>query len=84
MRTAKDWAVVILAISFGVALILVCAAVLWNALHNGQAGLSVTENDTQLLMAWGGGIIGILGAVVGGRIGERRDQTQRPPRKDQP
>ena len=68
-RPSKDWAVIILATAFGIALIVVTAAVLYTAINNGKAGLAVTETDVQLLTGWGGGVIGILGAYVGFRAG---------------
>ena len=63
----KDWAVIVLAAALGTALIVITVAVLWVSLHNGKPGLAVAETDVQLLMAWGGGIIGIVGAYVGYR-----------------
>lgn len=56
----------ILAVSLGVAFNIFCFAVLWTAVTS-DAPLS--ENATQVLTGWGGGIIGILGAYVGYRIG---------------
>jgi hypothetical protein len=39
-------------------------AVLWAAIDNkGNEGIS--ENGTQVLTGWGGGILGVLGAYVG-------------------
>lgn len=56
----------ILAISLGLAFNIFCLAVLYTAVTS-DAPLS--ENATQVLTGWGGGIIGILGAYVGYRIG---------------
>ena len=67
----RDWAVLVLASAFGAALLVVTAAILWAATHNGQPGLAVTQADVELLMAWGGGIIGVLGAYIGFRAGEK-------------
>lgn len=73
----RDWVMMALAIAFGAALIIVTVAILWTALHNGKAGLAVTSTDAELLMAWGGGIIGIIGAYVGFRAGDtRRDRNR--------
>jgi hypothetical protein len=57
---------VILAVSLAVAFNMFTLAVLWTAIEN-DAPLS--ENATQVLTGWGGGIIGILGAYIGYRIG---------------
>jgi len=57
---------VILAISLGAAFNIFCFAVLYTAVTS-DAPLS--ENATQVLTGWGGGIIGILGAYIGYRIG---------------
>jgi hypothetical protein len=57
---------VILAVSLAVAFNLFTLAVLYTAIQN-DAPLS--ENATQVLTGWGGGIIGILGAYIGYRIG---------------
>ena len=70
----RDWAVIILATALGAALLVVTAAILWAATHNGKNGLAVTETDIQLLMAWGGGIIGVLGAYVGFKAGSKHDE----------
>jgi hypothetical protein len=51
--------------------------VLYDALFSSTSGLS--ENATQILTGWGGGIIGILGAVFGYRAGQA---TDRPPPND--
>jgi hypothetical protein len=57
---------VILAVSLGLAFNIFCIAVLYTAVTS-DAPLS--ENATQVLTGWGGGVIGILGAYVGYRIG---------------
>ena len=77
-RASKDWAVIILAAAFGIALIVVTVAVLWTAINNGKPGLAVTEQDVQLLTGWGGGVIGVLGAYVGFRAGDRQDHEGEP------
>jgi hypothetical protein len=56
----------ILAISLGIAFNMFTLAVLYTAVDN-DAPLS--ENATQVLTGWGGGIVGILGAYIGYRIG---------------
>lgn len=57
---------VILALALALAFNIFTLAVLYTAVQN-DAPLS--ENATQVLTGWGGGIIGILGAYIGYRIG---------------
>ena len=64
---AADWVAIILAIALGVGLNCFCFAVLWDALRSDTPGLS--ENATQVLTGWGGGMVGVLGAYVGWKIG---------------
>jgi hypothetical protein len=64
----RDWIALTLAIGMCTALNVMTIAVLYDALVNhADAGLS--ENATQILTGWGGGIIGILGTVFGYRAG---------------
>ena len=72
-RAHRDWAVIILAASLGVALVVVTAAIVYTAVNNPRGGLAVNETDVQLLTGWGGGIIGIIGAYVGFRASDRRN-----------
>jgi hypothetical protein len=64
---AHLWVVaVILAAGLATALNLFCFAVLYEAIfHTRTSGVS--ENATQILTGWGGGIVGILGAFIGYR-----------------
>ena len=43
-----------------------CLAVLYTAI---ESDAPLSENATQVLTGWGGGIIGILGAYIGYRVG---------------
>jgi hypothetical protein len=66
---SRDWIAFTLAIGLCTALNLMVAAILYDAIKNpAQAGIS--ENATQILTGWGGGIVGILGAVFGYRAGQ--------------
>ena len=64
---ARDWLGIVLAIGICTALNVIVFAVLYDAIVSAQSGLS--ENATQVLTGWGGGIIGILGAMVGYKAG---------------
>jgi len=57
---------VILAVALALAFNIFCLAVLYTAVRQETA---LSENATQVLTGWGGGIIGILGAYIGYRIG---------------
>lgn len=69
----RDWVAIILAVALGTAMNIFTFAVLYDALINQEAGLS--ENATQVLTGWGGGIIGILGAVFGYTAGQAGKPT---------
>ena len=56
----------VLAGSLGLAFNIFCFAVLYTAVTS-DAPLS--ENATQVLTGWGGGIIGVIGAYIGYRVG---------------
>lgn len=62
----RDWVALILAVGLVTAMNTFTLAVLWDAVTSQESGLS--ENATQVLTGWGGGIIGILGAVFGARL----------------
>jgi len=62
-KTGATLVALVLAVGMATALNLFCVAVLWDAISSAGPGLS--ENATQILTGWGGGIIGILGTVFG-------------------
>ncbi|HKE79013.1 MAG TPA: hypothetical protein VKB54_06880 [Solirubrobacteraceae bacterium] len=67
---ALGWVAILLAIGLATALNMITFAVLYVAVFGSSdvpGGLS--ENATQVLTGWGGGIVGILGAFVGYRLG---------------
>jgi hypothetical protein len=70
-RRDHQWIVaVVLAVGLAVALNLFTFAVLYEALfHTSESGVS--ENATQILTGWGGGIVGIIGAYVGYQAGTK-------------
>jgi hypothetical protein len=63
---------VVLAVGIVTATNLFTVAVLADAVFSAGPGLS--ENATQVLTGWGGGIIGVIGAVVGYRVGQTSEQ----------
>jgi hypothetical protein len=66
-KEARDLVAVILAIGLVSGLNFLMFAILWDALNSDTPGIS--ENATQILIGWGGGIIGILGGYVGFKAG---------------
>lgn len=70
---ATDIVGLILAVGICTALNVITAAVMWDALTSDSAGIS--ENATQILTGWGGGIIGVIGALVGYRLGKARGEA---------
>lgn len=65
----RDWIALTLAIGLATALNLIVAAILYDAVRD-PANAGISENATQILTGWGGGIIGILGAVFGYKAGQ--------------
>lgn len=63
----QSWAILVLASGLALALNLIVVGVVWDAIYSEGPGLS--DNATQVLTGWGGGIIGIIGAYVGYRVG---------------
>jgi hypothetical protein len=61
--------VVALVLSIGIctALNLLVLAVAYDAVFS--AGPGISENATQILSSWGGGVLGVVGAVVGYQAG---------------
>lgn len=76
----RDWIALTLAIGLSTAMNMFTAAVLYDALYHDNAGLS--ENATQVLTGWGGGIVGILGAVFGYRAGAQQENDRPTPPED--
>lgn len=69
---ATDAVALVLAVSIGTAINLFTFAALYDALVSPMPGIS--ENATQVLTGWGGGIIGVIGAVIGYRVGTASEQ----------
>jgi sulfite exporter TauE/SafE len=74
----RDWIALVLAIGLCTALNLLCVGVVWDAVRSDTPGIS--ENATQILTGWGGGVVGILGAMLGYKAGQTTEQG--PPQDD--
>lgn len=86
-RLTRDLVAIILAIGLCTAMNIFTFAVLYDAVFSQGPGLS--ENATQILTGWGGGIIGILGAVFGYDAGRAhtnpaQDEEQTRPEPESP
>jgi len=65
---------VAITLAFGVAasMIILMVGVVWGAIKHGSTAATLTENETQVLIAAFGGVFGILGAFLGFRAGNGR------------
>ena len=81
MKARLDWIGILLAVGICTALNIIVVAVLYDAIFSKGPGLS--ENATQILTGWGGGIIGILGAMVGLKYGQNGTPTEPEPPADE-
>ena len=77
-RPVTDWVGVIIAGGLVLAFNIFCFAVLYDAIASKGPGLS--DNATQVLTGLGGGMIGILGGIVGYRVGSDGSSLAVPPR----
>lgn len=86
MRRAHDvvgLVAVVLAVGLVLSLNIIVVAVLYDAITSNESGLS--ENATQILTGWGGGIIGVLGGYVGHELARRNaDDTSATVEDEQP
>lgn len=39
--------------------------------------IGLSDNATQVLTGWGGGIVGVIGALVGVRVGRKRPEPEK-------
>lgn len=68
-HVGRDLVAIILAVGISLAVVMLMAAVLYDALRSDTPGLS--ENATQVITNISTGIIGVLGGYIGGRNAER-------------
>lgn len=79
--TAANLVAVILAASIGIAInLFIVTAGVEAFLAPSGLPIGLSDNATQVLTGWGGGIIGIVGALVGMNVGARRREP--PPEPD--
>lgn len=65
---------IILAVGICTALNILTVATVVDALFSVAPGIS--ENATQILTGWGGGVVGVIGAVVGYNVGHANASAQ--------
>ena len=73
LTTSGGTVALVLACSLGLAFNVFCFAVLYTAI---ESDAPLSENATQVLTGWGGGIIGVIGAYIGYRVGVAETQNQ--------
>jgi hypothetical protein len=66
LSAAGGYVALTLALGFVLGFNMFCFAVLYDAI-TGDTALS--ENATQVLTGWGGGMIGVIGSYIGYRVG---------------
>lgn len=70
--TTTDIVAIILSLSIGIALnLFIIGAAVEAYANNVTLPIGLSDNATQILGAWGGGIISVIGALVGVRIGRQ-------------
>jgi hypothetical protein len=68
-RSGSEIVGIILAIGIAAALNTITFALVWDVLTSQGALNPLSENTTQVLTGWGGGMLGVLGAYVGYTFG---------------
>lgn len=66
---------IILAVGICTALNMLTFGILYDAIFSESSGIS--ENATQILTGWGGGVVGVIGAVVGYQAGQSASDSRR-------
>jgi ABC-type nickel/cobalt efflux system permease component RcnA len=70
-----DIVALVLAISLGIAIILIMVAVLENVHTKRTPTPTLGENTAQVLIAVVGGVVGVLGSYIGFRVGKHEDSA---------
>jgi hypothetical protein len=85
-RPASERVAVILAVGISLSLNIVTAAMMYAAWTRITAGgtVGLSENGTQLLTGWGGGIIGVLGSYIGFTFGRHSNKQDGEPGEPPP
>jgi len=70
-RNSTEIVAIVLAIGISVSIFALVIGVMWSAIKHGNSAATITENETQVLLATFSGIFGILGAHVGYKMGKQ-------------
>jgi len=72
-RRSSDGVAIILAVGISASLVILTLAMLWTAFvkTGGGQAMGPNENTTAILIGWGSGMIGVLGAFVGFTLARR-------------
>lgn len=75
-----DLVAIILAAGMVVALnLFIVGAILESYANPITLPVGLSDNATQVLTGWGGGIVGVIGALVGIRVARKRSDDEQPP-----
>jgi len=83
-RSPAELVAILLAIGISTALNVLTIAAIWAAILRMEQKIQpygLSENTTQVLTGWGGGMIGVLGAFVGYTFNQH---TRKPPPPEEP
>jgi hypothetical protein len=79
MIVTTDLVAIILSVSMGIAInLLIISAILEAYANPITLPIGLGDNATQVLTGWGGGIIGVIGALVGLRMGRKATPPPEP------
>lgn len=78
-RPSADWIAVILAAGLSVSVIALVVGVSVAAIKNGSTASTLSDNESQVLTAAFGGMVGVLGAWVGYRAARGQPETTEDP-----
>ena len=72
--SSRDVVALILAVAIGLSAVLISVTLLWAVVTDTEHLNPLGSNATSVLLALFGGLIGVLGAYIGFRTGQRRDR----------
>jgi Na+-transporting NADH:ubiquinone oxidoreductase subunit NqrC len=73
MPRGRELVALVLAVGLAAGIVIICGAVAINAVQHQEP---LSDNATQVLTAAFGGIVGVLGAYLGFRAGERAERRR--------
>jgi hypothetical protein len=79
-RHTSDTVAVILATGMAVSMAIITGSIAWAVINQTLPDGGLGENATQVLIGWGGGVIGVLGSYLG--LLYNRRSGDKPPEED--